>query len=116
MRHSTPLAREGMRGTMMNEIAVERPTISVIIPTRNRSAYLRQAIESALRVARALPDDERLEIIVVDDHSEDDTAEVVREYDVRCVPAQARGPSAARNTGIHHASGDLLAFLDDDDI
>jgi glycosyltransferase involved in cell wall biosynthesis len=88
------------------------PEISVIIPTYNRSEFLREAIASVL--AQTYRD---FELIVVDDGSEDDTAAVVREFaGVRYVFQPNRGVSAARNRGVALTSGSLLAFLDSDDL
>jgi glycosyltransferase involved in cell wall biosynthesis len=56
-----------------------------------------------------------IEVIVVDDGSADRTSEVAREHGAKVVRhATTRGPAAARNTGVRHASGPTIAFLDDD--
>ncbi|HUS24856.1 MAG TPA: glycosyltransferase family A protein [Candidatus Binatia bacterium] len=91
----------------------ERPSVSVIIPTYNRSAYLRSALQSVFAQTRA-----PLEVIVVDDGSNDDTAAVLASYGDRVRThrrAERGGPSAARNDGLDLARGDLIAFLDSDD-
>lgn len=87
--------------------------VSVIIPTRNRSKLLIEAIESVLAVQRQGFD---LEVLVVDDGSTDDTAAVVAQYPVTLLQGPGRGASAARNAGIVAAHGDFVAFLDDDDV
>lgn len=92
------------------------PTVSVVLPTRNRARLLDRAISSVLR--QSVGD---LELIVVDDGSTDDTASVLaacqaRDSRVRAIrpdPA-GRGASAARNAGIAAARGEFVAFLDDD--
>lgn len=89
------------------------PLVSVIIPTRNRSALLKQAIESVLAVDHATFN---LEVIVVDDGSTDDTAQVVAALPVTYLRANGAGVSAARNMGIDAAHGEFLAFIDDDDL
>jgi glycosyltransferase involved in cell wall biosynthesis len=87
--------------------------VSVVIPTRNRSALLTEAIESVLAVDR---EDFEIEVIVVDDGSVDDTPTVARNYPVTYVRTEGIGVSAARNVGMHAAHGEFIAFLDDDDI
>lgn len=93
-------------------------SVSVIVPTRNRSARLRKALESVL-CQSIRP----MEIIVVDDASTDDTQEMLAHLcatsdftDLRAVRNDLqRGASYARNVGIAAARGSMLAFLDDDD-
>jgi glycosyltransferase involved in cell wall biosynthesis len=87
--------------------------ISVIIPTYNSAAYLPEAIESALNQTVA-----PLEVIVVDDGSTDQTAQILEHYSGRIVliAQENRGLSAARNRGMEEARGDLIAFLDADDV
>jgi glycosyltransferase involved in cell wall biosynthesis len=86
--------------------------ISVIIPTYNRSAFLKEAIESVLKQTY-----QPFELIVVDDGSTDDTAEVLSCYagKISIFSIPHGGPSAARNHGIQAARGDYIAFLDSDD-
>lgn len=88
------------------------PTVSVIIPAYNAARYLAETLASAL--GQTLTD---IEVIVVDDGSKDNTAEVVRAFPaVRYVHQQNAGVSAARNKGAAHARGEFLAFLDSDDL
>ena len=86
--------------------------VSVVIPTYNRAHLLVRALESVLRQT-APPG----EMIVVDDGSNDSTAEIVREKfpEVIYVNQANRGVSAARNTGIRISRGEWIAFLDSDD-
>lgn len=88
-------------------------TVSVVIPAYNCARYLPETIESAL--SQTLPP---LEVIVIDDGSTDDTAEVLARYEGRISYIRQRnmGISAARNAGIRVARGTLIAFLDADDI
>jgi glycosyltransferase involved in cell wall biosynthesis len=90
-----------------------RPRVSVIIPTHNRPKLLQEAIESAL--AQTYPN---VEIIVVDDGSTDNTAEIVAQYGgkVTYIKQANQDVAAARNTGGRAASGEYLTFLDDDDL
>jgi glycosyltransferase involved in cell wall biosynthesis len=87
--------------------------VSIIVPTYNHSRYIRQAIDSALSQTLT-----SFEVIVVDDGSTDDTADALGCYGsrIRVVRQQNRGVAAARNKGAEIARGDLLAFLDADDI
>jgi glycosyltransferase involved in cell wall biosynthesis len=87
-------------------------TVSVIIPAYNCAAYIQAAVDSALKQSR-VPD----EIIVVDDGSTDGTDRVLAKYEapVRVIRQVNAGESAARNTGLRAARGDLIAFLDGDD-
>lgn len=87
------------------------PLVSVIIPTRNRASLLRETLNSVLCQEYGAR-----EIIVIDDGSEDGTGELCREFPVHYVRTTQRGRSAARNAGASAAAGDLLAFLDDDDL
>lgn len=92
------------------------PKVSVIIPVYNTQAYVRQAVESILQ--QTLPE---LEVIVINDGSTDGSEEILQELarqDERVqVYAQAnQGQSVARNTGIKHATGRFLYFMDSDDL
>jgi glycosyltransferase involved in cell wall biosynthesis len=93
---------------------VSYPTVSVVIPTCNRADFLTEAIQSALDQTIRI-----LEVIVVDDASEvDPRPALVRFGDrVRCERLASRsGASRARNRGVELALGDIVAFLDDDDL
>ncbi|HXX39025.1 MAG TPA: glycosyltransferase family 2 protein [bacterium] len=94
----------------------DRPLISAIIPTHNRSALLREALDSVMAVEGQgeLFD---LETVVVDDASSDGTQDVVARYPVRYIRnAVNRGLSASRNIGAAASHGQYMAFLDDDDL
>jgi glycosyltransferase involved in cell wall biosynthesis len=88
------------------------PTISVIVPARDAAA----TIGATLRALDAQDIDEEYEVIVVDDGSEDGTAEVVEAAwnGVVVVREPAAGPGPARNAGARRATGSLLAFTDAD--
>lgn len=92
----------------------ETPSISVVLPTFNRASAVGRAAHSVL--AQTYP---HLELLVVDDGSADDTPRVVEALGDRRVRylrrAQTGGASAARNTGIEEARGDIVAFVDSDD-
>lgn len=89
------------------------PRVSVIIPTYNRAAYLLQALQSI--ASQSL---QPYEVIVVDDGSSDNTREVVQSYPstLRYLRQDHRGVVAARNLGLEMAEGDLIAWLDSDDL
>lgn len=92
----------------------QHPVVSVVIPTRNRKMYLRQAIKSVLAQSYI-----EFEIIVIDDGSSDGTLNLARSFDdprVRFISQMTAGPSEARNRGMRAANGDYIAFLDDDDL
>ena len=90
-----------------------QPKISVIIPTFNRALYIRQAIDSVLNQTC-----DNFEIIVVDDGSTDDTAQIVANYGgrVQYVKTPNGGVAHARNVGMCQARGDYFTFLDSDDL
>lgn len=84
--------------------------VSVIIPCRNGTNYLAEAIASIRR------QDVEAEIIVVDDGSTDATAELARSLGCTVFVQSASGPSRARNVGLRMAKGDFIIFLDHDDL
>ncbi|MGB8993226.1 MAG: glycosyltransferase family A protein [Desulfobaccales bacterium] len=89
------------------------PRVSVIIPTYNRAALVREAVASVL--AQTYRD---FEVVVVDDGSTDGTGAALagyREIRMHC-HRRRRGVAAARNTGVAAARGEWLAFLDSDDL
>jgi glycosyltransferase involved in cell wall biosynthesis len=90
----------------------ERPLVSVIMAAYNAEAYIREALESALA-----QDWSPFEVVVVDDGSQDSTGDIVRSFpEVRYVRQENAGPSAARNTAVAHARGELIANFDSDDL
>jgi glycosyltransferase involved in cell wall biosynthesis len=90
----------------------DRPGVSVIIPAYNYAHFLPEAIESALSQSW-----DKVEIIVVDDGSTDNTPDVAARYGshIRYIRQQNAGLPAARNTGIRAAKYPLIGFLDADD-
>jgi len=101
----------------MTDKAQEPEKVSVIIPTYNRERFIAKAICSAIEQGYG-----NVEIIVVDDHSNDNTEIVVSRLikDFPCIKyfknIRRKGPSGARNTVILKSSGQYIAFLDSDDI
>ncbi|MGM0716605.1 MAG: glycosyltransferase family 2 protein [Halobacteriota archaeon] len=93
------------------------PLVSVVIPTYNRSELIREAVESVYDQTY-----DRIELIVVDDHSPIPVSETLTEDTPDSIASMVvlrhdenRGANAARNTGIRRATGEYVAFLDDDD-
>ncbi|NEP84931.1 MAG: glycosyltransferase family 2 protein, partial [Okeania sp. SIO3B3] len=89
------------------------PCVSVIIPAYNRADLIGETVDSVL--AQTHPD---IEIIVIDDGSTDNTADVLATYGsaLRVIRQANAGQQAARNAGIRAATGDYIAFLDSDDL
>ena len=91
------------------------PLVSVIIPTYKHRDYVLQTLASVF--AQTFTD---YEVIVVNDGSPDDTAEVLRPLAetgrIRCIAQANAGQAAARNRGIAEAQGEYIALLDDDDL
>jgi glycosyltransferase involved in cell wall biosynthesis len=88
--------------------------ISVIIPTYNREKYINECISSILNQSLSPS-----EILVIDDGSTDRTREVVlglNDARIKYIQQNQSGPSIARNNGIKQAKGDIIAFLDSDDM
>jgi glycosyltransferase involved in cell wall biosynthesis len=85
--------------------------VSVVIPAFNGKRFLAEAIASVRAQDRPVD-----EIVVVDDGSTDGTAELAEELGARVLRQSNAGPAAARNAGIATAAGDVIAFLDCDDL
>jgi glycosyltransferase involved in cell wall biosynthesis len=92
----------------------DRMTVSVVIPTFNRARTIVAAVRSVLRQRYG-----EVEVVVVDDGSTDDTAARLAAVDdprLRVVLGRHVGVSAARNLGVSRSAGELVAFLDSDDL
>jgi glycosyltransferase involved in cell wall biosynthesis len=85
----------------------------VVVPTYNRVDFVVDAVTSLLTQGVLVP-----EVIVVDDGSTDDTARALAGFgdSIVYVRQDNAGPSAARNTGVRRAGGELVAFLDSDNL
>ncbi|MCG5529704.1 glycosyltransferase [Halorhodospira halochloris] len=94
----------------------QQPKISVIIPAYNTELYVKEALESV-----AQQDHSNIELICIDDASEDGTADAIRSFEpefnefILLQQSSRVGPGAARNIGLQKASGEYIAFLDSDD-
>lgn len=89
--------------------AIDDPDVSVIVPTYNSAATLRECLDSVFRQTDAI----KVEVIVVDGGSRDDTVEIARHYPVR-VLFGGKPPGEKRNIGARNARGRILAFIDSD--
>jgi O-antigen biosynthesis protein len=85
------------------------PRISVIVCTYNGARTIRDCLEGLRRL-----DYPGFEVIVVNDGSTDGTAAIAGEYGFRVISTRNHGLSHARNVGLHAASGDIVAYIDDD--
>jgi glycosyltransferase involved in cell wall biosynthesis len=96
------------------KIILENPKISVIIPAYNAQKFIEEAIDSVLN--QTLP---AYEIIVIDDGSTDETSKLIsNKYSnkVKLIRQQNKGAPSARNLGIKASKGNIIQFLDADDI
>jgi len=98
---------------------MKNPKVSVIIPVYNGEKYLKETIDSVLKQTY-----QDFEIIIVDDASTDSSPEIIRSF-IKKYPDKIKlfwhkknkgCPAATKNTGIKHAKGDFIAFLDQDDV
>jgi glycosyltransferase involved in cell wall biosynthesis len=90
-----------------------KPLVSVVITTRNRCNFLKEALDSVFAVRGKGFD---LEVIVIDDGSTDGTPELLRQYELRVIRTEGVGMAGARNLGLHAFTGDFVTLLDDDDV
>lgn len=93
----------------------EQPLISIIMPVYNTEAYLDMAIQSILEQTQ-----EDFELIIVNDGSTDGSPAIVskwqrQDHRIQIVAQDNQGLSAARNTGLRHAVGEFIYFMDSDD-
>jgi glycosyltransferase involved in cell wall biosynthesis len=97
-------------------MSASKPLVSVVVPTYDRPERLRRAVESVREQTYG-----NVELIVVDDCSPTPAEQVLSNFDIEGLGvryirhAENRGANAARNNGIEAASGEFVAFLDDDD-
>lgn len=88
--------------------------VSVIIPMYNSEKTIKKTIDSVIN-----QDYKNLEIIIIDDGSEDKSYEIVSNlsklYEIKLLKQENKGPSSARNLGLKNSNGEFIAFLDSDD-
>jgi glycosyltransferase involved in cell wall biosynthesis len=93
------------------EVSLAAKSVSIIIPTFNGASRIGNCLDSLIKQTPG----RNVEILVVDDGSTDNTANVVRGYSsVRLIPQANAGPASARNRGALEAQGKILLFTDDD--
>jgi GT2 family glycosyltransferase len=90
-------------------VDLEQPRISVVVCTHNGAATLRDCLDGISKLD--YPD---FECIVVDDGSTDDSAQIAEEFDVRLIRTANEGLGSARNHGLRAATGEIVAYIDDD--
>jgi glycosyltransferase involved in cell wall biosynthesis len=90
---------------------MSEPLVSVIVAAYNGERFLHETLESVFA-----QDYEPFEVVFVDDGSTDGTGEIAQSFPVRYLRQENKGLPAARNAGLAVASGELVAFLDDDDV
>ena len=103
---------KNFREGKINSMTIKHPLVSVIMPTYNRAWTLKDAVDSVL-----LQDYPNIELVVIDDGSEDNTQELLETYknEITVLRQENKGVSAARNKGIRQSRGEFIALLDSDD-
>jgi hypothetical protein len=107
------IRRTFLKNRTQKKSSLKMRLFSVVIPSFNRLALLRDALESVF--AQRFND---FEVIVADDGSTDGTTDYLHSLGqrIKCYRQPKQGPGAARNLGARHATGKYLAFLDSDDL
>src|SRR5689334_2695150 len=96
----------------MTSLPIAKRKVSVVVPTRDRPKLLREALASI----RALEgEDLTFEILIGDNGKDPGTRIAAEEFGAKHLPVDRNGAGAARNAGLKAATGDFIAFLDDDD-
>ena len=112
--YSGPRAVKFTRSVMEIDQFEDQIFVSVVIITRNRSKLLSDAIRSVLNQSY-----ENFELLIVDDGSEDETEEVVKQFAdlrIRYLKKEASGIPKSRNIGVQMAKGEYIVIMDDDDL
>ncbi|NWF87001.1 glycosyltransferase [Candidatus Bathyarchaeota archaeon] len=95
----------------MQEKSRGYPRISVVIPVKNGESHIQELLDSLMQVDY---EKDKLEIIVVDGNSTDKTREIASKYPVKLFTEEQPGLNGARNTGLRHSNGEIIAFTDFD--
>ena len=101
-------------GSIMRPLTSDEPKVSVIVPIYGAEKWIKAAVTSVLEQTYT-----NFELLLIDDGSPDRSIEICEAIDdprIQIIRQENRGLPGARNTGIRHATGELLAFLDADDI
>jgi len=99
-----------LEGERQMSLMTQQPEVSVIVPVYNGEQYIGRCLD-ALQASSTAP----LEIIVVNDSSQDNTAVLARQKGAMVLQtSQQSGPACTRNLGVQHAKGDILLFIDAD--
>jgi len=91
-------------------------SISFIIPAYNEEALIARTVDAIMHASRTVAHDRDVEVIVVDDASNDRTAEIAREHGAQVVAVHKRQIAAVRNAGAKAARGDVFIFVDADTV
>lgn len=105
---------EAAERSVMRPLASDEPKVSVIVPIYGAEKWIKATVASVLAQTY-----KNFELLLVDDGSPDRSIEICESFDdprIRIIRQENRGLPGARNTGIRHATGELLAFLDADDL
>ena len=102
-------AKHAFERTPIDADKVDLPRISVAVCSYNGAATIAQTLDGLAKVD--YPD---FEVIVVSDGSTDATAAIASEYECRLIETENRGLSSARNTALEAATGEVIAYIDDD--
>jgi glycosyltransferase involved in cell wall biosynthesis len=91
-----------------------QPLVSCIIPTKDRPHLISRAITSVLKQSYS-----KIEVIVIDDSTNSNTKQVISQFGAKVIyikNGQSKGAPYSRNIGLAEAKGDIISFLDDDDV
>ena len=110
-RHPKPALYAAQKAMNSIPVAVTEdfPFISVVVCSYNGSRTIRDCMEGLQKLQYPY-----FEVIVVNDGSTDNFVEIVQEYPVKLISTKNEGLSSARNTGMQHARGEIIAYIDDD--